>query len=164
MSNVSGVEDNRVFRATFVKGQEYHYIETQVKLDLSVANSSVVMKYCTTSDGNYVIVDDHSVIGEVTVYPGNDFESGVLDYTVGGIYSPESVVLPLLEAWGGPTGNVPGPINASELAVSQICRFGKEISDPDKKYLAISVANTSGSDQDVKGTLHVVIKVYPKFI
>lgn len=163
MSNVSGIEDNKVFRSNSIRGSEYYYIESQVKLDTSIPNTSTYGYYSKTSDERYVIIDDASIIAEVTTYVSSDFESGNLSFLVGGSSYPSGLVLPLVEPWGGPTGNVPGALTAGQLKTSQVCRYGRENESPDKKCLSVSITNTSGLEQNVQGTLYIVIKVYPKF-
>jgi hypothetical protein len=84
-------------------------------------------------------IDDNSIIGEVVVYANPDLEySGLLNnvgFIVGGAYKP-SIALDTspvnaferqsLDVWGGPTGNTPGVINASEIEDAQDCRYGRE--------------------------------------
>lgn len=88
--------------------------------------------------GGFYPIDDNSVIGEVVVYANPDLEySGILsnvEFIVGGAYKPsialdsspiDAVERQSLDVWGGPSGNTPGSISASQLENAQECWYGR---------------------------------------
>lgn len=93
----------------------------------------------------YYTIDDNSVIGEVTVYanPSIIYEGDILDlnFEIGGVYKPsialdqsidpaDLATAQSMDVWGGPTGNVVGPISVEELENAQVCYYGREPADP----------------------------------
>jgi hypothetical protein len=93
----------------------------------------------------FYTIDDNSVIGEVTVYanPSIIYEGDIADlnFEVGGVYKPsialdqsinpaDLATAQSMDVWGGPTGNVPGPITVDQLENAQVCYYGREPADP----------------------------------
>lgn len=89
--------------------------------------------------GGFYLLDDQSVIGDVTVYTSPDLVyTGVLStlqFHIGGAYKPSVALDPSpvdaihrhsIDIWGGPSGNTPGPILSSQLERAQICHYGRE--------------------------------------
>jgi hypothetical protein len=151
MSNVSGIEDNRVFRANFEKGELYYYIDAQLNL-----SGEVIPVYQPSSAGKYRVyyfnvennlnylkvpnkdeysgfikVEPNAVIGDVVVYlnPDGDIDPDVR-FEIGGIYKPSiemnySLLNDYIDLWAGPTGNVPGEIFAGEAQDAQVCQYNQ---------------------------------------
>lgn len=162
MSDLSGIEINKVFKASPRKEELYYSYQAQYTFDQTIAGSSSIILSLTNADRQSIIIDDGVVIAEVVAYgnPTIISTNGDLTFEIGGIEESNSVV----EQWGGPTGNIAGSITESQLAVSQICRYGRQNPQPTKKFLGLKVTNPSVGTITIQGTLHVVLKVYPKFL
>jgi len=191
MSNISGVEDNRVFRANNQKGDLYYYIDAQLNLAevipasadqaytvfyFNKENNLNYLKYSNIDTyPSYIKLEPNVVIGEVVTYVNPD---GVVDdnlnFEIGGILKPSVAMnyaeIPAnddIDLWGGPTGNVPGTLYFSSpgnVQDGQICHTNRSPEDIDLKYLGIIVRNDSSSQAfPLNANIHVVIKVYPKF-
>lgn len=175
----SGHGDNLLFRSGQASVEPYYYISAQ--LDLSGKNAKNKIYYFNKDNNfaymsvrdyaGYYKIDENSVISEVVVYCSPDFAySGTLSnlrFRVGGAYAPAvtSVLAdPAIQVWGGPTGNVPGPVSVAQLENAQSCHFGQE---PDglQKFLSVKLSDVSSpaSVSVVEGQIYVVVKVYPKF-
>jgi hypothetical protein len=172
---MSGTNSNKVFHTDLQSIQPYYYIIAHLNLDgaevgalpnnyvyfFNVENNFNYLNPALYPDGpdsypGFYPIDEQSVIGEVVVYSipdlkytynGNTLSD--LDFFVGGAYLPsisESVAEPL-DVWGGPTGNVPGPIQGNLIQTAQVCRYGREPQNPDpyekvnqtRKFLALNI-------------------------
>jgi len=211
------IESSNPYIVYFNKENNYNYLDTTLYPNVD--------EY-----GGYYPIDENSIIGEITVYANPDLEyTGVLNtltFDVGGAYKP-SVALdtsPIdaserqsLDIWGGPTGNTPDSITATQLEDAQVCYYGREPQVPitfptyypewgTRKFLALKYQITNpividearqkaksakvlakkakervirprivfskrprnfrvlpGQDEFEKGTVYVVVKIYPKF-
>jgi hypothetical protein len=177
--DLSGYGDNLVYRNNVASADPYYYISAQ--LDLAGKSSNKKMYYFNKDNNfgylankNYSSfhkIDANAVIAEVTVYSSPDFTySGTLSdliFQVGGAFAPSVTSVqanPVIEEWGGPTGNSPGSFGVSELEDAQSCIFGSE-PNGDKKYLVVKLTDDSSATNRVvlKGQIYVVVKVFPKF-
>lgn len=177
--DLSGYGDNLVYRNNVASADPYYYISAQ--LDLAGKSSNNKMYYFNKDNNfgylankNYSSfhkIDANAVIAEVTVYSSPDFSySGTLSdliFQVGGAFAPSVTSVqanPVIEEWGGPTGNSPGSFGVSELEDAQSCIFGSE-PNGDKKYLAVKLGDDSSATNRfvLQGQIYVVVKVFPKF-
>ena len=176
--NLSGSQYNKAFQSVSTGNEPYYYISAHLDLTglytgaISSSNPYIVYfnkennyNYLLESNpdeyGGFYPIDDNSVIGEVTVYANPDLEyTGLLNelaFYVGGVFKPsvaldtspvDAVFRQSIDSWGGPTGNVSGPITVAELEDAQVCHYGREPEfpittptyDPDwgtRKFLAL---------------------------
>jgi hypothetical protein len=176
MSNLSGVEDNKAFKTGIDPAEPYYYISAHLDLtgaEVGVLGNNYVYFFNKENNFNYLNsrlyplgpnsypgfypIQDNAVIDEVVVYSGPDlvytYESGDisdLDFSIGGAYIPsisDTVPNPL-DVWGGPTGNVAGPIQGDLLTRAQVCYYGREPENPQpidnqpsvvRKFLALNI-------------------------
>lgn len=163
--NFGGGNDNRTFRTGALQKDPYYYINASI--DLTGLHTGAIVEtdpyifyfnkennfnylnsnlYPNVDEyGNYHIITEHDVIGEVTVYvnPSVIYE-GLLDdliFEIGGVYKPSIAlrqdlspadlsIAHSVDVWGGPTGNVPGPLTVQEVEDAQVCYYGREPADP----------------------------------
>jgi hypothetical protein len=163
--NFSGGQDNKAFRTDVPAQAPYRYISAY--LDLKGLHTGQVIEtdpyifyfnrennfnyldrrlYPSPDNyGGFYIIDENSIIGEVTVYanPSIIYEGDIddLKFEVGGVYKPsialdeslspaDLLISQSMDVWGGPTGNVPGEITVDELENGQVCYYGREPADP----------------------------------
>lgn len=88
---------------------------------------------------------------------------------IGGAYKPSSGSLSM-DLWAGPAGNEPAPLTLLQLEHAQVCYYGSEPADPaadpvlgKRKFLAVKLTGGNASNKITKGTVSVLIKLYPKF-
>jgi hypothetical protein len=168
---------NQTFQTSSTENEFYYTISAQLDLTHFVPGSILYFnrennkQYLQSSNpdeyGGFYLLDQHSVIGDVVVYANPDLVySGTLselEFEIGGAYKP-SITLdssPVniayrqsIDAWGGPTGNNPMPILASQLAQAQICQYGRTpefpttvVHEPEwgtRKYLALKCTLNPG--------------------
>lgn len=194
--NLNGKEDNKAFKAAQFRFEPYYYIVARLNLaglesnDVYYFNKENNLAYMDSRKtpfvdeyGKYYLIDEHSVIGEVSIWCNPDCVYGTIPahidnvrFSVGGVYRP-TVTLNVdnsMDVWGGPTGNTPGAITNAQLQTGQICYYGSTpmeptppMPDPEngtRKYLALKIVDTSQVTRIFsKGSVCVCMKVYPKF-
>lgn len=156
MTDLSGIESNKVSRSAIVPGAPYYYINASLDISLLAveAGSSVTLYF--NKDNNYDYLDtilgqtytgfypleDNSVIGEVVVYSNPDVVpavSGML-FNVGGA---ASLTTPVIDTWGGKTGYSAGLLDADDINSGSICYYGHEganFSLAEGKFLAVTIS------------------------
>lgn len=163
--NFTGGQDNKAFRTDIPPQAPYYYISAYLDLTgLHTGGSAETDPYIfyfnrennfnyldrrlypsPDNYGGFYMIDENSVIGEVTVYanPSIIYEGDIddLKFEVGGVYRPsialdeslspaDLLIAQSMDVWGGPTGNVPGEITVDELENGQVCYYGREPEDP----------------------------------
>lgn len=173
MADLSGFDSNKTYRGSVRSKEPYYYIMahldlTNVEVDLNENNICYLNKENNfnylkdpTNYGGYYTIEENAVIGEVTVYTNpdvvyEDVENSIY-FSVGGVYNPSISMAEVspdtsMDIWGGPTGNQPGSISATQLKDAQICFYGSGPKEPDpitshpsqtKKYLALMITDSA---------------------
>jgi hypothetical protein len=161
---------NQTFQSSSSENEPYYTISAQ--LDLTQLGPETIIYFNRENNrqylnlpnpdeyGGFYTIDQQSVIGEVVVYSNPDLVySGLLselEFQIGGAYKPsvtmDSSIFNIthrqsIDIWGGPTGNHPSPITASQLYSAQVCHYGRTpefptsaVYEPEwgiRKYLAL---------------------------
>lgn len=141
MSNLSGAEYNKTFKAGALPSPPYYYVSATLDLAGAVDGGIYYFNYDNNYDyaslreyNNYVIVDENVVISEVVVYANNDVvdasgdPENVLDIWIGGSAHP-SVGGGVQVLWAAPAGTAPGvgaSFDVSELNAGSVHLYGHE--------------------------------------
>lgn len=191
MTDLSGKDSNRAFRAISTNGEPYYYITSSIDVsDLEVNSDSIYYftrdnsfsyldkkLYANPSEyGGYYMIDSNSIIGEITVYSSPDIEYSYgdledLNFSIGGAYNPEIALTgqnTTLDIWAGPTGNVPDPIGTEQLHYGQICYYGRAPEspgvDPDDASISRKFLALKIEDNRSVGTAVAAKSTKPKVI
>lgn len=159
MTDLSGIESNKVFRTGAASGAPYYYIDAYLDVShVSVPQETGEITLYFNKDNNYDYLDplksatysgfypieSNAVIGEVAVYSNPDVVaslSGVL-FNVGGAVDLSS---PVTETWGGKTGYTSGLLTPADINSGSICYFGHEGADvllQEGKFLAVTISGS----------------------
>jgi hypothetical protein len=168
MTDLSGIDSNKVFRNALPPSAPYYYIRASLDLAglvLDEPNEDIEVPHITlyfNRDNNYDyldpkndyhgfhVIESNGVIGDVVVYSNSDLVSNkVLEFEVGGAVDVES---PVSVVWGGQTGFVSGGLNVNDINNGQVCYYGHEgghrlsADNPDsnlRRYLAVTIYDNS---------------------
>jgi hypothetical protein len=154
MTDLSGIESNKVFKTGVLSAPPYYYISAHLNLSgLAVPEAGVTLYFNKDNNydyldplksadyANYYPIDSSSVIGEVVAFSNPDVDDAKLQFRfdIGGALDLNSSVS---ETWGGKTGFTPGLLDANDIANGSICYFGHEggdVSNQEGKYLAVTI-------------------------
>jgi hypothetical protein len=141
MSNLSGSEYNKTFKAGEGSMSPYYYISASLDLANAVDGGTYYFNYDNNYDyaslreyNNYIVVDENVIIDEVVVYANNDLVSSsedpedVVDISIGGAAHP-SVGGGVQVLWAAPAGDAPGLgalLSHSDVNAGSVHLYGHE--------------------------------------
>jgi len=156
MTDLSGIESNKVFRSGVLPAAPYYYISTHLDLaGVFVPDTGSTTLYFNKDNNynyldplqsaeyfNFYPIDDNAVIGEVVAFSNPDIADPLLQYrfNIGGALDLES---PVVDTWGGKTGFNPGLLDVNDISNASICYFGHEGGssvNQNGKYLAVTIS------------------------
>jgi hypothetical protein len=167
MSNLSGSEYNKTFKAGEGSAPPYYYISASLDLANAVDGGTYYFNYDNNYDyaslreyNKYIVVDENVLIDEVVVYANNDLvpmsedPENVVNIWIGGAAHP-SVGGGVQVLWAAPAGDAPGVGNGfthSEINAGSVHLYGHEgghhpygVPDSDTyKFLALEVNPSRG--------------------
>lgn len=164
MSDLSGIDSNKVFKNALLPSPPYYYVNAYLDLaglvleenELFNDAPNITLYFNRDNNYNYLdpkndyhgfhVIESTSVIGDVVVYSNSELvSSNDLSFLVGGAVDTSS---PVSVNWGGQTGFTSGALNVDDINNGQICYYGHEgghkltVDDPDsnlRRYLAVTI-------------------------
>jgi hypothetical protein len=174
MTDLSGIDSNKVFKNALLPQAPYHYIHAYLDLAGLVLNDAnedyqvpnITLYFNRDNNYNYLnpkdeyhgfhVIESSSVIGDVVVYSNSELlSSKTLSFFVGGAVDTES---PVSVNWGGKTGFTSGVLNVDDVNNAQVCYYGHEgghrltVDDKDsnyRRYLAVTILDNTAGESPV---------------